>query len=94
MKFRLCKGRIHKKLAKLGLIQILLFYRKLTLLQDELQRSESKLSTTTTDLNDASNRTDEINRAIKTLETKNMIDEERNYFLSTHNYILMTPICV
>merc|ERR1712079_402169 len=51
--------------------------RKFTLLQDEHQRSESKLTQTTTDLNEASNKTDEINRAIKTLETKNMIDEER-----------------
>ena len=50
--------------------------RKFTLLQDEHQRSESKLTQTTTDLNEASNKTDEINRAIKTLETKNMIDEE------------------
>merc|ERR1712083_510149 len=51
--------------------------RKFTLLQDEHQRSETKLTQTTNDLNEASNKTDEINRAIKTLETKNMIDEER-----------------
>ena len=51
--------------------------RKLVLLQDEHQRSENKLAQTTTDLNEASTKTDEINRAIKTLETKNMIDEER-----------------
>ena len=50
--------------------------RKLVLLQDEHQRSENKLAQTTTDLNEASTLTDEINRAIKTLETKNMIDEE------------------
>ena len=31
------------------------------------------------DLNEASTKTDEINRAIKTLETKNMIDEESKY---------------
>ena len=51
--------------------------RKLTLLQDEHLRSENKLSQTTNDLNEASDRTDKINRAIKSLETKNMIDEER-----------------
>ena len=45
--------------------------------QDEHQRSETKLQTTTSELNKASDRTDKINRAIKTLETKNMIDEER-----------------
>lgn len=50
--------------------------RKLVLLQDEHHRSETKLSQTTSELNSASNRTDEINRAIKVLETKNMIDEE------------------
>ena len=55
--------------------------RKFTLLQDEHQRSESKLTQTTTDLNEASNKTDEINRAIKTLETKNMIDEESKSFI-------------
>ena len=49
--------------------------RKLVLLQDEHHRSEAKLSQTTSQLNSASNRTDEINRAIKVLETKNMIDE-------------------
>jgi hypothetical protein len=54
--------------------------RKLFLLQDEHQRSESKLSITTTELNSASNLTDDINRAIKGLETKNMIDEESKYF--------------
>ena len=51
--------------------------RKLTLLQDEHQRSENKLGQTTNELNEASDRTDKINRAIKSLETKNMIDEER-----------------
>lgn len=33
------------------------------------------MSTTTTELNAASNRADEINRATKILESKNMIDE-------------------
>ncbi len=50
--------------------------RKLVLLEDELQRSESKCAVTTADLNDASVRADEITKAIKSLETKNMIDEE------------------
>jgi len=51
--------------------------RKLVLLEDELQRSESKLATTTADLSEASTRADDIHKAIKVLETKNMIDEER-----------------
>merc|ERR1711976_1144351 len=51
--------------------------RKLYLTQDELKRSESKLATTSAELNIASSRTDEIAKAIKTLETKNMIDETR-----------------
>ncbi len=46
------------------------------LLEDELERSETKCATVTKELNDASVRADEINRAIKTLENKNMIDEE------------------
>ena len=60
--------------------------RKLVLLEDELQRSESKLATTTADLSEASTRADDINKAIKVLETKNMIDEERKMaFLSILN---------
>ncbi len=51
--------------------------RKLVLLEDELKRSENKCAITTADLNEASVRADEINKAIKSLETKNMIDEER-----------------
>ena len=54
-------------------IQALL--RKLSLLQDELKRSESKLATTSADLNLATTQVDNIARAMKTLETKNMIDE-------------------
>merc|ERR1711956_103635 len=56
-------------------IQALL--RKLSLLQDELKRSESKLATTSADLNLATTQVDNIARAMKTLETKNMIDEGR-----------------
>ncbi len=51
--------------------------RKLVLTEDELERSEAKCATVTADLNSASNRADEISKAIKILETKNMIDEER-----------------
>ena len=54
-------------------IQALL--RKLSLLQDELKRSESKLATTSVDLNNAEDSLNGITRAIKVLETKNMIDE-------------------
>ena len=64
--------------------------RKLVLLQDEHQRSENKLAQTTTDLNEASTKTDEINRAIKTLETKNMIDEERKFSIL---FVLTFSIC-
>merc|ERR1711894_574781 len=46
-------------------------------LQDELKRSESKLATTSADLNLATTQVDNIARAMKTLETKNMIDEGR-----------------
>jgi chromosome segregation ATPase len=55
--------------------------RKLTLTEDELKRSESKLTTTSADLSVASNRRDEIARAIKVLETKNMVDESSEYFI-------------
>ena len=45
--------------------------------KDELQRSESKLADTSNELSTASTRADDINRAIKILENKNMIDEGR-----------------
>ena len=48
-----------------------------------LQRSETKVATTSAELNVASSRTDEIAKAIKVLETKNMIDEGRKYFENT-----------
>ena len=51
--------------------------RKLVLLEDELERSETKLSSVTAHLSEKSNLADEIAKAIKILETKNMIDEER-----------------
>ena len=53
--------------------------RKLILEEDEFQRIESTLVTVTADLTEKSKLADEINRAIKILETKNMIDEERKH---------------
>ena len=47
------------------------------LTEDELERSETKGTAVTADLNEASERDQRINKAIKTLEHKNMIDEER-----------------
>merc|ERR1719208_649654 len=43
----------------------------------EFERTESTLVTVTAELTEKSNLADEINKAIKVLETKNMIDEER-----------------
>merc|ERR1711915_855949 len=43
----------------------------------KLERSESKGTITTKDLSEASALADSINKAIKVLETKNMIDEQR-----------------
>merc|ERR1712038_1700695 len=51
--------------------------RKMVLTEDELERSETKGTAVTSDLNEASERDQRINKAIKTLEHKNMIDEER-----------------
>merc|ERR1719225_861589 len=51
--------------------------RKIALLEDELERSDSKGNTTSKELSDASALADSINKAIKVLETKNMIDEQR-----------------
>merc|ERR1712012_262044 len=51
--------------------------RKMVLTEDELERSETKGTAVTADLNEASERDQRINKAIKTLEHKNMIDEER-----------------
>ena len=51
--------------------------RKMVLTEDELERSETKGTAVTKDLNEASERDTRINKAIKTLEHKNMIDEER-----------------
>jgi len=51
--------------------------RKISLLEDELERSESKGTITTKELSEASALKDSIDKALKTLETKNMIDEQR-----------------
>merc|ERR1712038_2190116 len=51
--------------------------RKMVPTEDELERSETKGTAVTSDLNEASERDQRINKAIKTLEHKNMIDEER-----------------
>merc|ERR1712110_82549 len=51
--------------------------RKIALLEDELERSDSKGNTTSKELSEASALADSINKAIKVLETKNMIDEQR-----------------
>merc|ERR1712038_198471 len=50
--------------------------RKMVLTEDELERSETKGTAVTSDLNEASERDQRINKVIKTLEHKNMIDEE------------------
>merc|ERR1740116_496276 len=51
--------------------------RKIALLEDELEGSDSKGNTTSKELSEASALADSINKAIKVLETKNMIDEQR-----------------
>ena len=65
--------------------------RKLILEEDEFQRIESTLVTVTADLTEKSKLADEINRAIKILETKNMIDEERKHI--TLLLLFMILIC-
>merc|ERR1711902_384666 len=51
--------------------------RKIALLEDELERSDSKGTITAKELSEASALADSIDKALKTLETKNMIDEQR-----------------
>ena len=46
-------------------------------MQDELKRVDSKLATTSAELEVATNQVDAIAKATKVLETKNMIDEGR-----------------
>ena len=51
-----------------------------------LSRSESKGTITTKDLSEASALADSINKAIKVLETKNMIDEQSKYHTDLYMY--------
>merc|ERR1712045_76148 len=51
--------------------------RKMVLEEAEFERTESTLVTITAELTEKSNLADTISKAIKVLETKNMIDEER-----------------
>ena len=81
MELNLTTNNIYNLSPQLAEGEIAALKRKLVLLEDELERSESKCAVTTAELNDASNRADEISRAIKTLENKNMIDEESEYFV-------------
>ena len=46
---------------------------------DSPHRSESKGTITTKELSEASALKDSIDKALKTLETKNMIDEQSEY---------------
>merc|ERR1712112_723020 len=50
--------------------------RKISLLEDELERSDSKGTITSKELSEASALKESIDKALKTLETKNMIDEQ------------------
>merc|ERR1719259_2948 len=52
--------------------------RKIVLLEEELERSEAKGTSTSKELSEASALSDSILKAIKVLETKNKIDEERD----------------
>ena len=54
--------------------------RKLALEEDEFERTESKLVIVTANLTEKSNLADSLNKAIKILETKNMIDEESKLY--------------
>merc|ERR1719323_1792095 len=49
--------------------------RKIALLEDELERSDSKGNITSKELSEASALADSINKAIKVLETKQMVEE-------------------
>ena len=59
------------------------------LLRNTTFRSDSKGNTTSKELSEASALADSINKAIKVLETKNMIDEQsEKYFLNFFTLIL------
>lgn len=59
-------------------------------------RSESKGTITTKDLSETSTKKDAIDKALKTLETKNMIDEQSKFMFITKieddNYILYSSL--
>ena len=61
--------------------------RKLVLEEAEFERTESTLVTITAELTEKSNLADTINKAIKVLETKNMIDEESKQKISYPSYL-------
>ena len=64
--------------------------RKLVLEEAEFERTESTLVTITAELTEKSNLADTINKAIKVLETKNMIDEERKQKISYPSFPFRT----
>ena len=53
-------------------------------------RSDSKGNTTSKELSEASALADSINKAIKVLETKNMIDEQSEEIMIKSNFQLST----
>ena len=53
-------------------------------------RSDSKGNTTSKELSEASALADSINKAIKVLETKNMIDEQSEEIMIISNFQLLT----
>ena len=64
--------------------------RKLVLEEAEFERTESTLVTITAELTEKSNLADTINKAIKVLETKNMIDEESKQKISYPSFLFRT----
>ena len=64
--------------------------RKLVLEEAEFERTESTLVTITAELTEKSNLADTINKAIKVLETKNMIDEESKQIISYPSFLFRT----
>ena len=75
--------------------------RKLVLEEAEFERTESTLVTITAELTEKSNLADTINKAIKVLETKNMIDEESkqknsypSFLFRTSNFVNLAKIYI
>ena len=67
--------------------------RKLVLEEAEFERTESTLVTITAELTEKSNLADTINKAIKVLETKNMIDEESKQKISYPSFLFRMSKC-